>query len=642
MPIESYTLDDINIILRAFNLPDHPYTSRKDLKTDIYFRLIKTPYDIDVWQDTLDYVWQVIIKGCRFAPNRKVAFLFEISGDKFAVIVHYKNLFIDSVQQIIKQANWDKEKPGLSEVCHSAFAPQFKKIYESIAVECLIPMNAQHEQFHCLRHLQLPMRAHIVIENSGVTLTESILMLLFSDQLFPVELEQIFKNQRSRCEQQLIAWLADFQKTNQAEYQEIVRLLVIVIKFTLLEAQQVELLKTSDMQDFLINNERLKKHFFTLDLGDVLSVLVHLPLTGILHLLRLRHDPQGLIRQLKRQRSEQERAILTLEQEAVQKVQALSWGQRAAQSIVRVPRYCYERSPINLGVAIVPWLMEKVTPSCIAIRLENILQRTILLMIQFFNFLPNKIRSLGGRQITHQTTLAAFNACLGAGLGLVSMYYSGIFESLFFLSLLFLTECSHDFLSTQRIDLHNASIIPRVSFVPSTATLLRLNMLSSLLLMSLYSDNSDYLKRAMTAMGVSEIIHRLFIKFTKELELTAAEHSYYEFILTQCGMQLGEFMFSTYANVRDQITIRDTAIEEILDLSKHFDGRVEAPSIPLRPWRWFTGDNPFEFFWHDQERRYHAHCEIVSDGVGHVGEVNCQVLNVYTFPPMISNAHRAG
>lgn len=638
MPIENYSLDDIRIILKAFNLPSEPYTSRKNLQCDIYFRMLAGYHEMDLLRDTLDYIGMGLIYEHEFAPDRKVAFLFEtqehinneIKAIKFAVIVHYKNLNMERVQQLINQANWRQEQASLQEMLESPLAAQFRTIYESIYVECVSFIDTQPLRQYLLQFGMLT-NIYRLDEESGVFFTECILMLLFSDEIRRVNLEQIFNHQRQRCEKQLVQWLEKFQKTHAVEYQEIMGLLAIVVKYTLLEAQQNALRNLPAPQDFLTHNEKGKKYFFALPLGDIATILPHLPLTGIIHLLRLRHNPHELIKQLKQQQQIQEQAITAVEQQFKSTVRPLTWGQWGKQSVTGTLAYCYERSYPKLLGQLVPWVMRELTPTSVAERLEKILQQIANLIACLFCFVPQSVRSLslGLGQLMHPSTLDTFYACSGAGAGLLMMYYAGIFDPLFYLTLSFMTELTHEFLSG-RIDLHTASIVPRLSYVPNLATLLRLNMLFILVLISLYTQNTDYLGMGATALGFSELVRRLFIKYSRDLELSAEERVYCEFILTQCGTQLGGWLFTAYAAVRDLTTDRRQAVTEFLQLSENFDGRAEVPDLWFHPWRWLSGS--FDTFWRDQSGNYQAICDL-----GSATEVNCRVVSTQTFPPMVSS-----
>jgi hypothetical protein len=247
---------------------------------------------------------------------------------------------------------------------------------------------------------------------------------------------------------------------------------------------------------------------------------------------------------------------------------------------------------------------------------------------------PQSVRSLplGLEQLMHSNTRDTFYACSSAGIGLLMMYYAGVFDLLFYLVLSFVTELTHEFLSG-RVDLHTASIIPRLSFSPSLTTLLRINTLFIVLLVSLYTQNTDYLGTGATALGVSEVVRRLFLKFSRELQLSAQESAYCEFIIVQCGAQLGGWLFTAYAAVRNLTTDRRQAITEFLKLSENFDGHTEVPDLLFHPWRWLSGS--FDTFWRDQSGRYHAICEIVSPT-----QVDCRIVSTHKFPPMITNHNK--
>lgn len=639
MPIENYSLNDIKTILTAFQLADKPFTMLANSAVHIYYRVVSSVLEIDLVQDTIDYLQALLANTIRPGSERRVAFIVENERGRFALIASFK---LDHVKQNeLFKVNKRTKRLWLTE--NLAFTATH--LYREIELYGLVPFAHQTALHPVIERIPAQYKALLrkapeikpVFENSnysGVMFTDTLLQHLFEGNVQPfIAIIDAVKEHKIACALQLDLWFSA-QKDNPS-VKKVFSLLSRLMHYQLLQ-QRCALLAHILRLDILSQEyQRTGQGVDTQTEDTWMTILIHLSLTTLTFLLQHRAEPQVLLTTLQREIDARREAIKLWEsQRHLPSILPLSWYEWFLKQCSALKNYVWQRNQAYAFQVLGRFVLSEMTeefsglPTLSRIN-QHLFAMTLKIAAILSLCLPARLRPdlpmITPGSDTERN--GEFGATLGLLFGVWMNYYGGLFELFFSCSLIFVSEIIHERASRM------TTIRP---YVPSLNNLLRLNMAFMLTIIAIYMQDDYYFKRGLSALALSELVRRLFLYFSRELELTPEEQGAFSFLFTLMGSGVGTFLYGVYHDIAASQLACEKAIAEFKHLTSTEPGIHYTHAEPS------FGFNPIGFYsscslrlrWGTAAMTYQTDCAIEHSFSGAQGVVSC--LPPKTLPRLIT------
>jgi hypothetical protein len=505
------------------------------------------------------------------------------------------------------------------------------QLYREMELYQLVPFNQQTALQPMLDNIPISLQVsmlkipvvHSVFENpnyKGVMFTDTLLQYLFEGNVQPfISIIDALNEHKIACALQLDRWFSA-QKTNRS-----------VNKL-------LQILNTLMQQQLLLQRCAMLTHIPHLDIvaheyyatwnaispeteKDWATILIHLPIATLNFLLRHRDNVESLLTQLQTEIDTQIAAIRTWEiQRSLPSILPPSWSEWSMTQAHTAKNYLWQRNQACAFYVIGQMMGGELTEDFPA--LSRITQRFLAMILKIgallARCLPNHLRP--NLMTIAQASDAERNSAVGAMLGLLFgvfiNYYGGLFELLFSYSLIFLTELFHE--QAKRV-----SAIQH--YMPSISNLLRINMVLVLSVIALYTHDDYYFKRGLSALALSEMARRLFLRLTRELELTPAEQNAFSFLFTLVGSTIGTSLYSIYHDISASRFACEKAITEFKNLTaeQNLTYKHAESSFWLSP-IWLSSSCSLRLRWGTTATTWQTDCTVERSFSGQVGVVQCE------------------
>jgi hypothetical protein len=589
MPIENYSLNDIKTIFNAFGLPDKPYYVNEKPQRHAYYRIVPNASRIDLLEDTIEYVQEILHRQAIPTAERRVAFIFEGMGS-CAVIACYQGFDFNKARDLIIRKGWNQQPPAtLGGQAHRVLATA----YARIELHCFIPPSRQAEIEPFLAVLSSRIRPFVILSPQyhpifehlqsykGVSFTESIRQLLTEDTLSPfIMFVEALQKHKQQCSAQLVRWHT--AQRNSTISKQIIDVLGILMKYHQVQKQREMLQRIPLLQTLLEEDAKWQQTFYALPVGHLQTLFETLPMNVLTLLLSLRDNPVEMLRQLNEQKKLQMQAVVQWEAERRQRLPQLSWCEWITQQFQAVPNYLWQRNATNsfkvMGDFIMRELVEDLQHySSITKGIDCLLWIIFSLIAILVKCIPERYRFAlqNMERLSDEEKAAQFGAGIGLILGFIYTYYSGIFELIFSYTLIFITETLHAQLTREYTSVSRAKFYSIKEYVPSVSTLLQITMIFLMGSITLYTNETYYFKRGLSAVALSEAARRFFRWLSRDDDLPADLQSSFEFMFSLGGSSLGAMLYDTYHAVQVKYTAQEHAIAKFTNLTREMDPSVK-------------------------------------------------------------------
>ncbi len=624
--MSKYTIRDIQTILTLSGLVENSASSLpQDVSSqfDLYFCYSEKLHFL---KDTINYLLEKRDK----ARNRRVAFVIDTSR---ALIVEYRDLDPYCLTRLLAEVRSHELTTVDQVMAVEKLLPVVQQLYGSLRVQFIgiLPHdNLSTQVEHLIRvsypnaSISLSSLLELPPEFKSVIMTEAIIRQLKWGVVAPIDIVKTEASHKELCSNELVRWFFRLQEGEFVLYEELMEIIQILMKYTLLQEQQSVLERSvlnargsNALGDVLRIHLQLKRRIFSA-FSDPIPFFPRLPLSLITQLLTLRKNPERMLETLTEQRDTQYQAILTWEQDKERRLDFKRWRkvQQAAASL-------YSNSLLALGGEMLSWLARSVNPyipweSPYIAGTRDVLATSIKFGVFFVTLSPalaNRAAKAINLLLTREQ-LPILAKLIGIDIGaIMSLSVGAISLCRMMLLPVLITPCRH-YLKFESINLRRARSQSYEEYLPSLSTLLRLTHLLIALFSSYLQQDFRIILHALSgtagSIGLTRLGDYVSDEFREEIPLSQETRDHLRFVLSISGLELGYNFAKTCDDVMQKIAAREAALTHINE-TIHPPHRVERVDSAYSPMFWFTSKNRISISWTGKQSVYETECQITVD-----------------------------
>ena len=220
--------------------------------------------------------------------------------------------------------------------------------------------------------------------------------------------------------------------------------------------------------------------------------------------------------------------------------------------------------------------------------------------------------------LTEGNTLILFKM-VGFLVGIFYTYLAGLMSLFRLLTLNIVALKASQHLSSSIIDDINARVTNyyALPFDPTYTFCFRTLIMASVLAETLHIQSTAPFIQALSSIGGSIALTRLGQRLAPNLcmvpnQKATPEQMFFLLILSNTGYLFGEFVLSTFNNVREKAQMRDNAIERLRKHETLVDLKTTSPSLLTTFSLWLNDKNPLDLSWQSAGSIHRVECEITA------------------------------